>query len=149
MPRERGAHDFYHFEDNAVVRALCVLLWSQAMKVERGRVISYRRRRHPHPLIASSWWLDSSIGLEKPSPIGVASQAKRNLSADVRVMMKRGLGKEIRLDSTSVIDGDALAILRRASNHVVQCPLGRCRGALEFGLVRFWSSSTSRSVYFL
>jgi hypothetical protein len=27
-----GAHDFYHFEDNAVVRALCVLLWSQAMK---------------------------------------------------------------------------------------------------------------------
>ena len=148
MPRERGAHDFYHFEDNAVVRALCVLLWSQAMKV--GRVSNQRRRRrHPHPLIASSWWLDSSIGLEKPSPIGVASQAKRNLSADVRVMMKRGLGKEIRLDSTSVIDGDALAILRRASNHVVQCPLGRCRGALEFGLVRFRSSSTSRSVYFI
>jgi len=138
MPRERGAHDFYHFEDNAVVRALCVLLWSQAMKVEsRGHIIS--EAEAPPPTNSySSWWLDSGIGLEKPSPIGVASHAKRNLSADLRVMMKRGLGKDIRLGSTSVIDGDAPAILRRASNHVIQCPPGRWRGeGLEFGLVRF------------
>lgn len=100
MPREseraserevRTIFFFYHFEDNVVVRALCVLLWSQSQAMKAAEL---KGTPTVPPTTYRYWWHSiaehASDCMKKPSPV-------------VGVAREDGGG----LDSTSEVDGDA------------------------------------------